>query len=143
MALTWSIGISAPVEDLAVVSTGVFNHGRAQAHDGDAKPIYCLIRDENRVVAGGLGRTEYLRLFVQHLWVAEHVRNQGIGSRILRDLEAEAAKRGCRDALIETLDDSVAQLYSRLGYQSLACVRSYVGRFNRHIMLKPALLPPR
>src|SRR5262252_858629 len=63
----------------------VFNHGRAQAHDGDAKPIYCLIRDENRVVAGGLGRTEYLRLFVQHLWVAEHVRNQGIGSRILRD----------------------------------------------------------
>lgn len=142
MAFTWHIDSDAAPEDLAVVSTGVLAHGRRQAHDGDAKPINCLVRDGGLVVAGGLGRTEYLRLFILHLWVAEHLRRQGIASRILRELEAEAARRGCRDALIETMDDEVAALYLRLGYRLLAHVPNYVGRFNRHIMLKPTLAPP-
>lgn len=142
MALTWKIDTEAPAEDVAVVGSGVFAHGRSQATDGNAEPISCLVRDEARVVAGGSGRTEYRRLFVNHLWVAEELRGQGIGSRILLLLEAEAARRGCRDALIETLDESVAKLYERLGYQQVAFVAGYVGRFNRHIMLKPSISVP-
>lgn len=139
MALTWTIQCDAPAADLAVVADGVFAHGRAQASDGRAEPISCLVRDEGRVVAGGSGRTEYSRLFVSYLWVAQELRGQGIARRILREMESEAALRGCRDALIETLDDSVATLYSRLGYRSIAVVNGYVGRFNRHIMLKPSI----
>jgi len=58
------------------------------------------------------------------------------------ELEAEAARRGCRDALIETLEDSVAKLYARHGYHQVALVTGYVGRFNRHIMLKPSISVP-
>jgi hypothetical protein len=56
-------------------------------------------------------------------------------------LESEAVRRGCRDALIETLDDGVAAVYGRLGYRSVAVVESYVGPFNRHVLLK-LLNPP-
>jgi GNAT superfamily N-acetyltransferase len=139
VALTWTIQSDAPAADLAVVANGVFAHGRAQASDGKAEPISCLVRDEGRVVAGGSGRTEYSRLFVSYLWVAQEFRGQGIARRVLKEIESEAAIRGCRDALIETLDDSVANLYSRLGYHSVAVVSGYVGRFNRHIMLKPSI----
>ena len=142
MALTWKTGNEAPADDLETVANGVFSHGRSQATDGNAEPISCLVRDSIRVVAGGSGRTEYGRLFVIYLWVAEELRGQGIGTRILLELEVEAAKRGCRDALIETLDDSVAKLYARLGYQAVATVAGYVGRFNRHIMLKPCISAP-
>jgi GNAT superfamily N-acetyltransferase len=141
MPLTWTVDAHAPEADLQVVSEGVFSHGRAQARDGNAEPISCLVRDGSRVVAGGSGRTEYQRLFVSHLWVYEELRRQGLARRILQALESQAARRGCRDALIETLDDGVAAFYGRLGYRSVAVVAGYVGPFNRHIMLK-LLNPP-
>lgn len=137
MVLTWKLERDLPAKDLEVVSKGVFAHGRAQAHDGNAEPIACLVYDADRVIAGGTGRTEYQRLFISYLWVADELRGQGIARRILKELESEAARRGCKDALIETLDDTVASLYRHLGYNSLAVVKGYVGRFNRHIMLKP------
>jgi GNAT superfamily N-acetyltransferase len=136
MPLTWTLDARAPEEDLQVVADGVFSHGRAQARDGNAEPIACLVRDGPRVVAGGTGRTEYRRLFVSHLWVTEDLRRQGLARRILQALESEAVNRGCSDALIETLDDGVAAFYGRLGYRSVAVVAGYVGPFNRHIMLK-------
>lgn len=136
MALTWTLTAAAHHDDLEVVAEGVFSHGRAQARDGNAEPIACLVRDGARVVAGGTGRTEYRRLFVSHLWVAEPLRRQGIARRILQNLESEAVRRGCRDALIETLDDRVAVLYGRLGYRSVSVVSGYVGPFNRHILVK-------
>ena len=137
MPLTWTLHAHAPDEDLQVVAEGVFSHGRAQAWDGNAEPIACLVRDGTRVVAGGSGRTEYRRLFVSHLWVDESRRRQGLARRILQALESQALRRGCRDALIETLDDGVAALYGRLGYRSVAVVAGYVGPFNRHILTKP------
>jgi GNAT superfamily N-acetyltransferase len=139
MELAWTLAREAPAQDLEVIARGVFAHGRAQAHDGDAAPISCLVRAGDRVVAGGTGRSEYQRLFIAHLWVLEELRGQGLARRILRELESEAARRGCQDALIETLDDSVARLYARLGYRSVAVVERYVGRFNRHILVKPGL----
>ena len=141
MSLIWTLDAQAPEHDLKVVAEGVFSHGRAQARDGNAEPIACLVRDGPRVVAGGTGRTEYRRLFVSYLWVAEDLRRQGLARRILQALESEAAHRGCLDALIETLDDGVAALYGRLGYRSVAVVAGYVGPFNRHILLK-LLNPP-
>jgi GNAT superfamily N-acetyltransferase len=143
LSLTWTLGSEAASRDLEVIANGVFAHGRAQAHDGNAKAISCLVRDGERVVAGGTGRTEYNRLFVAYLWVAEDLRGQGLARRVLEALESEAAKRGCKDALIETLDDTVANLYRHLGYKAIAEVKGYVGRFNRHIMLKPSLLRAR
>jgi len=137
MPLTWTLNAHAPEEDLEIVSQGVFSHGRAQAWDGHAEPISCLVRDGSRVVAGGSGRTEYARLFVNYLWVSVELRRQGLGRRILEVLESESVRRGCRDALIETLDDGVAALYGRLGYRSLAVMPGYVGRFNRHTLVKP------
>jgi GNAT superfamily N-acetyltransferase len=141
MPLTWTVDAHAPEADLQVVSEGVFSHGRAQARDGNAEPISCLVRDGSRVVAGGSGRTEYQRLFVSHLWVYEELRRQGLARRILQALESQAARRGCRDALIETLDDGVAAFYGRLGYRSVAVVAGYVGPFKRHILVKPLVEP--
>lgn len=139
MELAWHTCDEAPADEHAAIVEGVLAYGRAQAHDGDARSLACLVYEAGRLVAGGLGRTEYRRLFVSHLWVAEPLRGRGIGTRILLELEAEAARRGCEDAIIETLDDSVARLYERTGYEAVAVVTAYVGRFNRHIMLKPRI----
>ncbi|MFM7532678.1 MAG: GNAT family N-acetyltransferase [Rubrivivax sp.] len=141
MTLQWIIGSEASTQDLDAISQAVISHGRSQAIGGDARPIACLVRDGEELIAGGSGRTEYTRLFVNYLWVAEDRRRQGLARRILQELESEAARRGCRDAIIETLDDDVAALYARLGYRTVAHLPRYVGPFNRHILLKVGLTP--
>lgn len=139
MALIWTLHTEALAEDLRVISEAVFSHIRSQASGGDANPIACLVHEGDRLIAGGSGRTEYQRLFVHDLWVAEEHRRQGLARRILQKLESEAACRGCHDAIIETLDDAVANIYRQLGYHLLAHLPNYMGPFHRHTLRKANL----
>jgi len=88
------------------------------------------------LIAGALGRTEFRRLFINYLWVDEGWRGRGLVSDVLRRLEAQALKRGCVDALIETLSDRHAELYERLGYAMMAHVHDYLPGFTRYILIK-------
>jgi GNAT superfamily N-acetyltransferase len=132
----WSVGESAAEVDLATLSEGVLQFGRALAVGGNPRPLACFVCENGSVIAGGSGRTEFTRLFVQYLWVAEHHRSCGLGSEVLSRLEGAAKERGCNDALIETLNDRVAQFYIRLGYTPVATISHYVGTFTRHILVK-------
>ena len=98
----WSLSDTATEQELALLSDGVLEVGRAVAVDGNARPLSCLVREGGSIIAGGCGRTEFERLFVQYLWAAERCRGRGLGSEVLSRLEAEARQRGSRDALIET-----------------------------------------
>lgn len=134
--LHWSVTDSASETDLAVLNEGVVRYGRSLAVGGNAKPIACFVRDEQTIVAGAAGRTEFNRLFVSYLWVAESLRSKGLGSKVLLELEYTAICRGCTDSLLETLSATAAELYARLGYRHLAQVPGYVGPFTKHVMLK-------
>ncbi len=133
---SWEITSSPSGFDESVVSEGVFEYGRRLASDGNAQSLACFLRKDGDVVAGGLGRTEYGRLFITSVWVSEWLRGQGIGSEIISRMEREAIARNCRDALIETLIERNVKLYERLGYTSIAHIPHYVGDFTRQIMLK-------
>ena len=132
----WVIEDNPSEDDLTVVRNGVQDYGRSQAVGGDPLPIACFLRERGKVVAGACGRTEFSRLFVTHLWVIEARRNKGIGTQALQRLETAAKERGVKNSLIETLDERVYRLYERLGYIEIAAIPAFVGRFNRHVMLK-------
>jgi ribosomal protein S18 acetylase RimI-like enzyme len=132
----WSIVDHPSGAELAVLSEGVTQYGRSLALGGNSKPIACLVRESDEIVAGGCGRTEFDRLFVAYLWVKEHLRSRGLGSEVLTELEKAAHARGCKDVLIETLSDRTANLYTRLGYTSVARIPGYVGSFTKHVFVK-------
>jgi len=122
--------------DAALISAGVTDYGRALAAGGQAQDISCGLYENGRLIAGALGRTEFRRLFINYLWVDEGWRGRGLVSDVLRRLEAQALKRGCVDALIETLSDRHAELYERLGYAMMAHVHDYLPGFTRYILIK-------
>jgi GNAT superfamily N-acetyltransferase len=132
----WSLEEAPADEDVAVVSAGVIEFGRAEAAGGNAKPIACFLRDGRFIIAGATGRTEFERLFVSYLWVKEELRGAGIGRAALERIEGAASERGVRDSLIETLSDRNAALYRRCGYVEIASISRYVGRFTKYVMLK-------
>lgn len=136
----WSIEDSPTDEDLAVISAGVVEYGRAEAAGGNARPIACFLREGNAILAGATGRTEFERLFVSYLWVKEELRGSGLGTAALERIENAAWERGVGDSLIETLSDRTAELYKRCGYVEVAAILRYVGPFTKHVMLK-ALRP--
>ncbi|MEN9629199.1 MAG: hypothetical protein RJA10_2426 [Pseudomonadota bacterium] len=133
--LHWSIEAAPAAADLAVLADGVTAHGRALSQ-GQPQPIACFVRQHGRIVAGGSGRTELQRLFVSHLFVDAALRRQGLATQVLQRLEAEALARGCVDATLDTLDDDTAAFYARRGWRTAALVPRWVGRFNRHILVK-------
>ncbi len=142
MSRIWSIEDYPLATDLEILSDGVFRFGRSEASDSDSRPIACFLREGNIVIAGAGGRTEFRRLFINHLWVDEARRSAGIGTEVLRRIEGAAARRSCEDALIETLSDRNAVLYRHLGYRPIVTIPRYVGRFTRHILVK-TLTPER
>src|SRR5208282_1824029 len=145
--LEWSIEDSPAEADVQRLADGVISHGRALS-GSDAKPIACLIRSDGKLIGGVCGRAEFNRVFITYLWVEKSLRHQGLGSELLRRLEASAAMRGCTDAVIETLSDEVAGMYRHGGYTPLATIPNYVGTFTRHILRKsismddPKIGPP-
>ncbi|MCV2350371.1 GNAT family N-acetyltransferase [Paucibacter sp. Y2R2-4] len=135
-SLIWRRDAEVPQADLDAVRAGVLLYGRQQAQGSDARDIACALYEGERLLAGAQGRTEFGRLYINYLWVEAEHRGQGLGSKCLRQLEAQALQRGCIDALIETLSDDTAQIDEHLGYVCIAHVHDYVPGFTRHILLK-------
>ena len=85
-----------------------------------AAPLEIYALDASGAVVGGLvGETnripEWMNISV--IWVAEGLRGQGIGSRLMRSAEEQARLRRCRFARLATSDFQAPDFYKKLGYQ--------------------------
>ncbi|KTC25944.1 GCN5 family acetyltransferase [Pseudomonas marginalis ICMP 9505] len=138
----WHTTGSLQDSHLRAISEGVIHHGQALSRDkgGYSEPLACVLMENGMLLGGVTGRTEFQRLFVNYLWIDTLWRGQGLAAEALRRLEAAAMDRGCVDALIETLDDDIAQWYERCGYRLIAHLPEYCGPWSRHTFLK-SLVP--
>jgi GNAT superfamily N-acetyltransferase len=132
----WRRDGAVPQHDLDALRDGVIRYGRQQTQGSDAQDIAVALYEGDQLIAGASGRTEFQRLYVNYLWVDADQRGQGLGGDCLRQLEAMALKRGCVDALIETLLDETAEMYEHLGYACISHVHDFVPGFTRHTLLK-------
>jgi ribosomal-protein-alanine N-acetyltransferase len=64
---------------------------------------------------------------VQNLAVRRDAQRYGLGRALLRDLLAEAARRGARNVLLEVAADNVAaqKLYANDGFEPIGVRRGY------------------
>jgi len=81
-------------------------------------PINLFLRDDGREVLGGLlGAIWGGVLFVRILWVAQALRGQGHGRRLLESAERRAVERGCRHVFIDTFSFQAPGFYEKQGYE--------------------------
>jgi predicted N-acetyltransferase YhbS len=91
---------------------------RKNVPPNDAKPLTLAARDLQGIVIGGLiGSTSYGWLLVKMLWVAEELRGQGFGARLMAEAETIARSRGCHGAWLDTSSARAERFYIRLGYE--------------------------
>jgi len=94
-----------------------FNHRRIGKPETYRPLVILLSHPESDDIVGGLyGSTAFSHLWIDLLFVPESVRGLGIGRELMTQAEAEAMRRGCRAAALDTFSFQARGFYERLGY---------------------------
>ncbi|MEM9715291.1 MAG: GNAT family N-acetyltransferase [Pseudomonadota bacterium] len=121
-----------------LLDTGLDTLSAELAPDED-KPVHlqvCCREADGAVIGGLIGNTGNGWLHIWQFWVTEAHRGQGIGSRILIAAEAEAVRRGCTRAHVETLSFQAPKFYADHGYEEFGVLPGYVGTHAQHYFRK-------
>ncbi len=68
------------------------------------------------LIGGLLGETFWRWLHINILWVHADHRHAGLGKQLMAHAEAEAIRRGCHHAYVDTLEFQAPDFYRLLGY---------------------------
>ena len=89
--------------------------------DDGHTPLNIVEHDEKGNVIGGvLGGTYWGWMYVDILWVHENHRKKGIGSKLLREAEEEAIRRGCHHVHLDTMSWQAPDFYKKHGYSVIS-----------------------
>ena len=104
----------------------------------DYRPLAIMITDaDSGEIVGGLwGGTNFTQLHIDLLFVPKELRGSGMGSRIMRDAEAEALQRECRGSWLDTYSFQARGFYERLGYSVFGTIEDYLPGHTRFFLKK-------
>ena len=89
------------------------------------------------MVVGGLtGRTSAAWLYVELFWLPEALRSTGLGTQLMAAAEAEAMRRGCIGAHLDTYDYQAPGFYRKLGYEVFGSIEEHPPGHTRFWMRK-------
>jgi [ribosomal protein S18]-alanine N-acetyltransferase len=115
------------------------------AQEGTRRYVVAEDRDGTFLGYAGLVRSG-AEADVQTIAVAPAAQGRGVGARLLRELLAEAAGRGCTSMMLEVRADNAAAvaLYERFGFERISVRRAYYqpGAVDAWVMRLRPLPPP-
>lgn len=110
----------------AFLSDRIYEYNSAATGYHDAELFTAACRSTAGEIEGGIsGYTWGGCCFISNLWVAQHMRGQGLGSSLLAAAEAHATGRRCALLLLSSHSFQAPAFYARNGYQPLARIDDY------------------
>lgn len=129
------------LEDLQFLEDQINEYNFATTGIRDARALVVLLRDAvGRIYAGLSGHTWGGVCEVRLLWVAEPMRQAGIGRGLLRAAEDEARVRGCTKIVLSTHSFQAPGFYLKSGFVVTGGVRDYPCG-HRSIFFEKSLAP--
>jgi ribosomal protein S18 acetylase RimI-like enzyme len=90
-----------------------------------------FIRDNQNTIIGGCnGNTLYGCLYIDQLWVSDSIRNQGLGTELIKAALQYGKEKICTFATVNTMDWEALGFYQKLGFKI---------EFERHGFLKDSV----
>ena len=135
--LTFSSFDEPPEASVLAVDQGLDEYNVSVAPVVDVKTLASFAMDESgRTIGGAVGRTWGRCCELLQLWVDPTHRSAGVGSRLLREFEAHAARRGCDIYYLTTLSFQAPLFYRKHGYTSLAEIPGHPNGIIKYWMQK-------
>jgi GNAT superfamily N-acetyltransferase len=126
-----------PASHVQAVDSGLDEYNRSVAPLDSVKPLATFATaPSGQVVGGAVGRTWGECCELQQLWVEAKHRSAGVGSRLLRQFEDHARRRGCTVFYLTTLSFQAPEFYRKHGYATLAEIAGHADGITKHIMHK-------
>jgi GNAT superfamily N-acetyltransferase len=116
---------------------GAFNSSRIGIFV-EPHPLTLLLSepDGDGIVGGLYGSTWMSYLHVNLLFVPEKMRGGGVGRALMMEAEAEAIRRGCSAASLDTFSFQARGFYERLGYSVFGTLDDYPPGHSRFYLTK-------
>ena len=112
-----------PADAETVIGGGLNAFNDAVTGLSDRRPLAVLVRDgAGAVVGGALGRTSLGMLFIELFHLPPALRGAGLGSEVLRRMEQEGRRRGCRSGVLMTISFQAPGFYARHGWTQFGAV---------------------
>lgn len=127
---------------LACILDGLIAFNAALVGPSNRQTLAVVVSTEDETPQGGLsGYTAWGWLFVEKFWLADELRGQGLAARLLVEAEAEAMRRGCHGAWLDTFNPAARRLYERQGYAVFGELPDFPTGRSR-VFLRKQLTPP-
>ncbi|GLY07061.1 GNAT family N-acetyltransferase [Actinoplanes sp. NBRC 101535] len=103
----------------------------------DETPLSIRVTDADGELVGGItGYTWAGCGGISSLWLAPHLRGQGLGARLMAAAEDEIRRRGCDRVVVSTMSFQAPDFYPKLGYQQVGLLPRMPGESAKHFFLK-------
>ena len=116
-----------------------FNAQATGIDDGEWLGLF-LRGPDGTLIGGAYGWSWGASCFLRYLFVPAGLRNKGYGTRLMRAVEQEACRRGCRQIVLETHDFQAPGFYRKFGFAVTGTVEEYPRGHRLFTMVKR--LPP-
>lgn len=124
-------------QDKKIILQGLLEYNLARIEDKNPKDLGIYLEDETgKKLAGLIGDTHGNWLSVEFLWVSEELRGQNIGSKILKQAEETAKKRGCKYVFLDTFSFQAPAFYKKHGYKEVFKLEEYPVTGKRYYFTK-------
>jgi GNAT superfamily N-acetyltransferase len=120
-----------------VVRQGINLFNVAATGDANYSPLAIFLKDDRGAILGGaLGDLWGGWLDLSSLWVAEPIRGQGYGTKLLEAAEEGAKQFGCTNVFLTTFSFQARPFYERFGYEVVADIPNYPIGHTYHVLKK-------
>jgi GNAT superfamily N-acetyltransferase len=122
-------------QDIEFIRKSLAEHNitHSNIHESRALAVF-LYNDHEEIVGGVTGETWGACLEVKYLWLHPQLRGQDYGQQLMKMLEREAVKRGCREAILDTFSFQSPDFYQKMGYEIWGVISSFP--YNKFFMRK-------
>jgi GNAT superfamily N-acetyltransferase len=123
--------------DARVVSEGLLDFNRTIIGDPEEHQVAVFVRGESgRVIGGLLGHVRWRWVYVAKLWLPDETRAQGIGTRVMREIEDYGRRRGCHGIYLDTFEYQALPFYEKLGYEQFGVLEGYPPGYRQYFLRK-------
>ncbi len=128
----------SPAEDRQWILDRLVSFNESRAGPSGFMPYVILLQEQTggRTLGGLAGMSFYDWFYVELVFVPEHFRRAGWGTRLLNQAEAEAVRRSCVGIWLDTYGFQARRFYEKHGYEVFGALDDHPRGSQRSFMRK-------